>query len=846
MKMKSHIKYILFLSAAVFLSGCLRDTHEAPGKNNDYVAVELIAGFENEGEVVSRALSADQENHVENIDVLVFEYDTAIPGSEKFLYATHGYDIRNTAGSNAKTFKAMLATGINDGGTEISLVGKQVFLMVLANSRDIWNSVSASVSRGDGIQGVMDKLIYHVPGKWDASPTSTQYFPMSSMTSTVVTMSGNLKGSDFGPLDLVRAVVAIDVGFNYNAGTPSGFDNFKLAQVALCRFPDRGYVSGVYGYDNIFVSRQPGSRTLINRTYTLGAPSKYGMFSEMYLPLLSYLPLAAASYDNVEEGYVLIGGYYSEGGSENTSDLTWYRVGSENIPGLSLERNYRYTFKIQSIDGSGFATPEEAAAGIPNMWANMTVVPWSESRHDADIEGPYKFDISQREFYLDNDARTDGSRADNILSLYTDYLGGWGIDEITYEVDPGSDLWLSTDITNGVPFVTNSMLIKTKENTAVTTRTGYIHLSAGHWKYTVKVQQSYMPRLSVTPASRTISFWSHLNGAMPSNTFVVESDNEWSISSVTYPSGTNWGLTAQKTADGTGFYVQCAANSSSGVRNAVVNVTSAGRTVSVPITQDWVNCGISGVTKNVQFGATTVKTHLIGGNPRDYMIRASETLFGKPYAEWRQDDKEMLLMTLVQYPYGDNYSCWMVENSSYGTWNTDMYNGSVQGGPYYSPANAATACPEGWRLPDYEDLIGLRQLYTASQLGPDAYLGEEIHAAEAFLSNGDTYHGGYNVLTTTEGWRYRGEFGFFMSGWNGIVTKEYMNANLMKYPDVFSESDYKTQDEREVSAASSAVFLQILPDGHLQTGFTANYGGSPSPGVMMPVRCVVDKKYHYE
>ena len=177
-------KYIVLTVAAVMgLAGCLRDAHEFPGgRNGDTVAVELTVAFEDEGQVVTRALTADQEDYVDNIDVLVFEYnDVEGDGKGTFLYSTHGVDIKNTNGSRAKTFKAMLATTVKDGATEISLTGRNVFLLVLANARGIWNS--ASVSYGDSFRSVVNQLIYDAPGNWDASATSTQYFPMASIPS---------------------------------------------------------------------------------------------------------------------------------------------------------------------------------------------------------------------------------------------------------------------------------------------------------------------------------------------------------------------------------------------------------------------------------------------------------------------------------------------------------------------------------------------------------------------------------------------------------------------------------------------------------------------------------------
>ncbi len=827
--MKNQIKYILILSAAAFLSGCFSDRNNEVPQNGDHVEVELAAGFEDEVEVATRALSADHENHVENIDVLVFEFDNSMTGKGKFLYATHGYDIKNTAGSRAKTFKAMLATRIDNGGTEISLIGKQVTLVVLANARDVWNS--ASVSYEEDIRDVITKLIYNAPGEWDASATSTQYFPMSSKTSTIVTMSESVRGSDFGTFDLIRAVTAIDVGFNYDAGgTPLGFDNFKLEKVALRQFPDRGYVSGVYGVHGTFLHREPASRVLVDRAYELAAPSRYGMFNEMYIPLaMTTFP------GNVQNGYLLIGGYYSEEGEENTEDLTWYRMDIPRVlnesgyeVGLRTERNHRYTFKIESIDGPGYDSPEKAEAGGPNIWANMTVVPWSESIHNSETDGPYSFNISQKEFHFDNESRWDDSYGDNILTLYTDYSGGWKVDEVTYEVDPGagSNYWLSTDIVEGPAFESKELLVFVRSNYGGAGRVAYIHLSAGRWKYTVKVQQGEMLNLSVIPDSRTISFWSHRNGAMDHNTFAVESNNDWSIFSVTYPGGTNWGLTVHKTADGKGFYVQCDRNSTTALRKAVVYIASGAGVVSVPITQDWADCGIGGNTvPHLLYGNKYVETHMLGGNPRGIEKLVSAKNKGRPWEEWTQEEKDSFEYDTRLYPKGEVYSCWMVENSDAGTITEEFYDDDTnKRGPYYGVYDMASACPVGWRLPTFEDLMGIIQLYGVAILGDSFYSADEILAWEAWVRNGDAFTGGYYNEDYYIGgpmrWADWGTLGYCYSDFDGMV------------------------DGEQIAPPMVAVTVGI--DSYSAVGYGALIHSSLDNRSMLPVRCILDKQYHYE
>lgn len=843
-RMKNYIKYILILSAAAFLSGCLSDKFESPGQTGDFVEMRFEYSFEDEDDgaavVATRAMTADQEDYVDNMEVLVFEYNRST-GADKLLYATHGYDIKNTGGSNVKSFKAMMATEVNG----VSLMGKEVFIMVFANIRSIWSS--QNISYGSSCLSIRNSLIYDAAGVWDVSGTPPRYFPMSSALQTLAVIKEGMKGADFGNVILKRAVAAIDVGFNYGSGsTPLGFDNFKLGQVVVCRTPDRGYVTEIRGYSTSAPGNVPTSTLqFIDRTHKLVTTSKKGMFNEIYVPATPPAQISTGEYP-----FLLIGGYYG-GAAEVEANLAWYRVElpvTTNNQTITLGYNCKYLFKIEAVNGPGYATQAEAIAGAPNMWANMTVVPWSQSRLNADIDGPYMFDVSQTEFVLDSDARPDDSRGDNVIDLYTDYVYGWKVDRVHYATDPGSSPWIDPSVLNGNPFVDGRMVIKLKANTGAN-RTGYIELSAGRWKYTVTITQE--SQLTVTPSSRTISPWSQRNGAMSHNTFAVEANGgAWEMA-VTYPAGTaNWGLEAYKTSDGKGFYLQCDRNTTADVRRAVVTVTWAGRMVNVPIIQDWVDCGIGGVTKFKQFGNTTVETHLIGGNAREYVLKGMEGELEEPFAEWDDVLKISLLSAFSWYPDGDNYACWMVENSSYGTWNTKMYNGTTPGGPYYTYANAKTACPPGWRLPNYEDLFGLAQLYSVARLGESTYMEDEMRAAEAFVRKGDAYQGGYDIHNIGSGWWRYGEYGYFMSSWDGMVSKEHMIKYLKRYPEYFQESDYPTEDKQILDynegAVPAAVFGETQQNGDRPTGFDVYISFSLSTTAMTTVRCVVDKVYHYE
>lgn len=749
--MKRYIKYITLLFAAASLSGCLRDRYEdvPVTRAGDYVEVELSVEVEDNGEVLTRAFTPTQENYVDNIDVLVFEYTGVdADGRGNFLYSTHGVDIRpsGTNGSEKK-FKALLATKVNNGGTEVSLIGKEVFLLVLANSRDIWDEAKATTSYYDSYRDVVDKLIYHSNSNWDVSTSSTQYFPMSSpSTNMKAVLTESVKGSFFGTIKLVRAVTAMDVGFNYGSGKiAQGFDKFELEKVVLCRFPDRGYVSGTYGFHWTYSSREPSNKVLIDRTYTLDAPSKYGIFNEIYVPLVSYSAIHLKRYP-----YLLIAGYYDGGG------LSWYRMemptelrtptggADPYYATIATERNNRYIFKVEEVQGPGYATKQEAIDGGPNLWANLSVVPWSETQVDQDIDGIYNLDLSAVEMSLNPMGVTAVSDDNNRVSVATDYSGGWKVESVTY--DAGIDPWLEarTDV------ALDKICLGAAKNETGADRYAYVHVSAGRWKQTITVTQE-CPKIEISSSSIIIPFVpNYYFGSR--NRLQVETNvsSQW-VASAHNGSDVpiDWlfgnviiqGTPGAYSKSGSGddyLYVRSLANTAKATRTGYITVsivgTNVSQTIEVKQEGNTTGCGIGGVAVNKQLtpGGKTYGTHLYGDN----MVQRSLTVvnLGMLGMFDAVDQQEMLDWIESGRDEWD-LKCFMTENSVEGTaeyTSYDFSSGSYEPrGNYYTYEQAAmpgNACPTGWHLPDNEKDEPVSIVYSAG-LEEFGYLMPEFFAA---------------------------------------------------------------------------------------------------------------------
>ena len=863
--MRVILKYISVLLLASAVSGCLRDNLEGCDTGNGSVLIQLTMP-DLKG---TRAAITDMAEHQydlekEDLYVLAFRDNGGDGSGDTFLYYTQPTEeVAHADNPSTRTYSLPLT--ISEGGARQRLV-------FLGNCP---GQVQALLAGPGLLTKTKQELLSEL--KIDQASWGTlSPIPMWGETPKSVMVTNSTKGGSFGDVNMLFAVARIDVAVNAydNYTKAAGLDNFNMQYLELRNVRTRGYVvplstaqfdgSAVRLPSVVPMGIGPGDNSITAGGGSVGPTSP----AQPILSCAGQFFLHEADNRNSTNDrrvFMLMGGYYGAG---NTTVMTYYRIdlydrsnpAASAVDYLDILRGHRYMINITGADGPGYATPGEAISSVTTK-LNAEVVAWNTRGIITDITGNYTLSVlPDAELTFDEPARGD-SDTDNKVDVFTDYSGGWTVSAVTdvngsTEIPLGDDGWLSVDKTAGDAYVTTRLSINVTEYSSTTPRYGRVYIRAGKWTYIVNViQKAAEPDLfSVTPSSRLISFWSHRNGAMSHNTFAVESDESWAVAGVTY-TGADWGLQAYKTADGTGFYVQCNSNSTAAIREAAVRITSGGRTIIVPIVQDWADCGIGGNTKSADFGGTTVQTHVYGGNPRALVLKVREMDYGKSFAEMDKSDKQSILMNFALYPGGDNYACWMVQNSSYGTYDTDLYDSdpAKAGGPYYSPANSVTACPAGWRLPNYEDVFGMAQLYAVSQLGDGAYIQDEIHAAQAFLAHGDAFQG-HHAYGDWHGWESNGGF---LSSWDSWISRQYFTDYLRQYPDVFTDGEIEMVAEDQFGT-ENGVYLWSSENGHpvafattylspgIPMGASFDIAGTDTPDLLVPVRCVKDIRYHYE
>lgn len=714
--MGNYIKHIFLLLTALTAVGCLSDPgfvdpNGATRVDGDMVEMEMSVDVlsDRNNRMSTRAMTPDEESYIETIDVLVFDED-----ADTFLYSTHGYDIVNTPGSDDKRFKLMLRTA-SVGGAPNDYIGKNIVLVVLANYRNEWSVIKPGVSSGADAVTVLKLLKFGRPVSGATTEEAKYLLPMAAKTQGC-TMTATITGSDFGDIELKRAVTALDVGFNYDLdGNPQGVSNFKLRHIVLDKVFDEGFVTP-YASLSVETGQEipsPVSRSEVTYTVT---PTGLGVFRSVYFPQIDLGPDTSSGLS------VYLGGFYTpDGEDENTTEETWYKVlisHADNGGNRYLGRNWRYTIRIGSIDGPGALSKEAAGQEVANTWLNANIVPWEIGKAEGSIDGPYVFNVSRTKFFLDNSYRDDDSLQDNILELYTDYSGGWKFDEITYEepIEEAS-YWLRVNVNRGEPFETGRLLILTNDNLySGKDRVGYVHLSAGRWKYRIKVTQASYS--IATEETVEISFDAHYSML---NRVVHELSSEYRVTGIDYQgSQSGWLTTVPQMGEYTyssSIELQSTANTGTETRVAHVKLRSlSGHERILIVRQNWVSCGVGGVPKYKYFSEAqpSVATHIYGQEGihalldeyYDYVLTAD--LFEN------EEERELALSYLLEMrgKFPDTaYSCFMLENSREGQYNTIGFPGEADDDTYYfAHFQAASACPEGWRLPGDRDadlLFGL-------------------------------------------------------------------------------------------------------------------------------------------
>ncbi|MCD8043578.1 MAG: fimbrial protein [Tannerellaceae bacterium] len=442
------------------------------------------------GNTSTRALDyeGEEETHIEAIDVLIFG-----PNGGNYIYRARGYNIDTDQDDrNKKNFTVTLTTGTFD-------------LVVLANCKDILDTLDGNGDFSENFtrQQMEEALTCTLAGKWNTNAGSSGYIhiPMFGEKKNVqIDQNTSLTGSN--SIFLARMVARIDVSLSDNAAT-----DFKLKSVHLYNRNTKAYLMPATGnWDLIsYIVTAPSVPAVTNIKVT--GPLEYTeangevvdeikCLGEIY----TFEAMAGSRNDYLDNTCLVIGGIYE--GKMNYYRADFTQVQNNTTTWLPVLRNHRYNVSVQSVNGPGFGSSEDAYKSLPEN-IDISIVKWNESNlSNVNFNNQYYLSLSTLDMGFSglggiDDLKIETNCADWKFLLTTD--------PDPEATSPAVPSWVS---------ITSSHTAGTTYNTSVdqiglsvtpipdtNNRTAYLHVFAGRFIMTVTIVQQpwFISRAVVTP-----------------------------------------------------------------------------------------------------------------------------------------------------------------------------------------------------------------------------------------------------------------------------------------------------------------------------------------------------------
>ncbi len=473
-------KYLCILYGLVLMQGCLRDDSEIASIRDASMDVTLIVEIPETQAPPSRSMDGTQENHINEVDILVFGVDDSDPYNvvETFREHVRGDVVHNSVVDQAYKveLKARLTATANSRVVIVANAGAQV-------ASALWG-----LSAGAPKKTVLEQLRY-TSGPWAAGGTvgSFQPIPMYGETGKVsVTF-----GAKFGGIQLRRMVARIDVA--------NREERFTLEKIYLCNYNTAGYIA-------------PKWRTSDGQIVSLAdpnVPSDPGKHSgaAVYTPASQIMEgeiytFESAAADDADESTrrnatcLVIEGRYEGEKSFYRVDFTYDTTPEgEPVRYMPLLRNYKYQVSIISATGRGYATFEEALASytvVSNLKTRILSYDMGVIK-DINFNGQNMLGVSQTDYVISSSAAHTPSDI-NKLSVFTDYAPGWVAEKIE-DGTGGPASWLTLSAMGGAGGVISNVYLLFDENPGPE-RLACITLKAGRLTHRINVLQPAQPPIA--------------------------------------------------------------------------------------------------------------------------------------------------------------------------------------------------------------------------------------------------------------------------------------------------------------------------------------------------------------
>ncbi|MDR2041980.1 MAG: hypothetical protein LBP98_06630 [Tannerella sp.] len=485
------------------------DEEDEPGK----VTLQIVFPKMNRGFVSTKAISSDEENVIDSLDVFVFKNASISPAppysiNDQYLYrvSVPKDSIKKLSASNDTTYRVRLTLKTMPAG------GQR--LICVAN---LPKNLSLSLDSVGGpnppttVEQLVDQLIFSGAPWRDATPVSAAYprLPMWGQMKDTLTFKPGEPLPTIPVITMIRSVAKIEVGVDvYGTGDPAiGFGHiFTLDSVYVCNANENGYIAPLKGdiiAGNTVASKvNPyGGRTTVVAGYKFAIspydpPDSRKMSNTIYVPETDTL-----NSSKTDPAFLVIKAKYYDYLASDSS--YYYRIDFTDAGQYKpLLRNHNYLVNILNIRMPGYRTLKEAMEA-PLTTNNYAVViegdPNTVSSEIMDISvynNEYMLGVNTSEVMFDwmKDAwlgKESAVPGATPLLLYTDCGTGWKA-----TVPAGSWVTLgpsatpSTSVSGGKTTSAYNLEINATANFTGVERTDTITLTAGMLTKKIKVRQS--------------------------------------------------------------------------------------------------------------------------------------------------------------------------------------------------------------------------------------------------------------------------------------------------------------------------------------------------------------------
>lgn len=492
-RIKTKLLFWLILSTAIF-SSCISEDDVYGGSHSsstDENEIEVQVLFQMPASAPkTRAISAADENLVEQVDVLAFESDGTKPSGWSFAYSAQGHTIEDIAdGDPAKPKKRFTVKLIKSSSPQT--------FVILANARAELAQLGA-IGIGADKDALLARLTTSGSGSWNANNDKTDDDPSKDFDS--FPMWGEVQETltdavtKITDVQLLRAIARFDVVLDA-AVIAAG--NFTLDEIYIYNSKNKGRL--VPDPSNLETVAKVKAATEPTGNINNDVPLVYDVPASMNTAFERTIYLFEAKGKDENESSkatcVVVGGTYDTDGRTTYYRLDFLKKETTDSFFRDILRNHKYVMNILSVSGSGYDTADKAFNSKSfNMEAE--VVEWDDSGMNNSIfDDRYQLTVNKDSLYFYSEGRAQEVRA------YTDYPTGWTIE------DGDFPSWLTITPRSGAAGDRVDIEVKADSHIPpMADREDYFYITAGRFKQKIKVYQTVAPELMIDVDKNSIVF----------------------------------------------------------------------------------------------------------------------------------------------------------------------------------------------------------------------------------------------------------------------------------------------------------------------------------------------------